>query len=244
MRLKLLYRCINYYGFSFGTVLFFKISSQRLSNIKLPNYRHPFSLRKDTTDLQMFYQVYFSQCYDLKLPFTPQLIVDAGANIGLASIFFAEKYPDCRIVSIEPESKNFEHLVKNCQPYQVIIPHRAALFNSISTLVVNDIGLGESGFVVSDEGGGEEVQAITIEKIKNDHDVNLIDILKIDIEGSEKNLFMSDYEAWLPKVRCLIIELHDDIKPGSSQVFFRAISQFNFRLTLGGENLIFINNDL
>jgi hypothetical protein len=70
------------------------------------------------------------------------------------------------------------------------------------------------------------------------HQCEKIDILKIDIEGSEKELFESDYETWLPKVTTLIIELHDRMREGSSLSFFRALTKYNFRLAVKGENLI------
>lgn len=42
----------------------------------------------------------------------PRVIVDAGANIGLASLFFANKYADAKIIAIEPEEHNFKILKK------------------------------------------------------------------------------------------------------------------------------------
>ena len=87
-----------------------------------------------------------------------------------------------------------------------------------------------------------------IERIEKDADVLMkkfnisqIDVLKIDIEGSEKELFESDYEEWLPNTRMLIIELHDGFRKGASKSFFNAISKYNFHMMKNDENLIFYN---
>ena len=71
--------------------------------------------------------------------------------------------------------------------------------------------------------------------------VNIIDILKIDIERSEKKIFAdSNVHNWLNKVKVLIIELHDRYKKGGSYYFFKAISKYYWHFTFRGENLIFI----
>ena len=66
-----------------------------------------------------------------------------------------------------------------------------------------------------------------------------IDILKLDVEGAEKEIFSSNYEDWLPKTKVLIIELHDRMRKGCSKVVFSAISEYNFSLDISGENLVF-----
>ena len=71
-----------------------------------------------------------------------------------------------------------------------------------------------------------------------------IDILKIDIEGSEKEVFQHGYADWLPKIKVLIIELHDRMVPGASAAVFSAINQYDFSVDIKGENLVFTNNRL
>jgi hypothetical protein len=70
-------------------------------------------------------------------------------------------------------------------------------------------------------------------------------ILKIDIEGGEKELFSGDV-GWLDRIPLLIIELHDWLLPGeaNSQNFLRAISSFNFDFVYLRENVFCFNNVL
>ena len=64
------------------------------------------------------------------------------------------------------------------------------------------------------------------------------------MEGSEKELFSTNYQAWLPRVRMLLVEVHDWMQMGSSAAVFRATSQYNFSFEMNHENLIFTNQDL
>jgi FkbM family methyltransferase len=183
------------------------------------------------------------------LDFYPETIIDAGANIGLAAVYFANKYPKSTIVSIEPETTNFNVLQKNVQHYPSVHPLNKALSNKKEVLRVEDVGLGHWGFMTSSIPESEtnvvnSIESTTLSEIMTQFKFDHLDIVKIDIEGYEKELFESDYEDWVPKTRCLIIELHDRMKMGCSTSFFSCISKYNFSFSMQGENLIFINNDL
>jgi hypothetical protein len=65
-----------------------------------------------------------------------------------------------------------------------------------------------------------------------------IDILKLDIEGAEQDLFASNY-SWLARVNIVIIELHEKLIPNSSAAFYSAASDFTY-LGISGENAIFV----
>jgi len=70
-----------------------------------------------------------------------------------------------------------------------------------------------------------------------------IDILKLDIEGAEKNVFEKNFEKWLPKVKILIIEFHDRMIEGCSSTALKALSYYNFCSESKGENTIFYNQE-
>lgn len=81
------------------------------------------------------------------------------------------------------------------------------------------------------------VKAVSIKDIMEQYSFDRIDILKIDIEGAEIELFKNNYDDWLPSVRVLIIELHDRMRKGCSKTFFDALSKYNFSTEIKGENL-------
>jgi hypothetical protein len=82
-----------------------------------------------------------------------------------------------------------------------------------------------------------------MDDIINRYNIQTIDILKIDIEGAEKELFTYNYESWLPKVRCIVIELHDTFRPGCATAFFKAISSREFDIFCKGEDIIITFTD-
>jgi FkbM family methyltransferase len=60
------------------------------------------------------------------------------------------------------------------------------------------------------------VEASTLDKILSDHKIDVVDILKIDIEGAEKEVFENS-AAWIDRVGVIVIELHDSFKAGSGK---------------------------
>lgn len=70
----------------------------------------------------MVFEQFFSlRIYDIELEVTPNVIVDCGTNIGFSSIHFANKCPNARIITIEPERSNYNMLRRNIHDYHNII---------------------------------------------------------------------------------------------------------------------------
>ena len=234
------------YGFA-GLIIYLKIKFLRAKKLSIPTIKSLINLRPQTSDREVFDQVFRDREYDLKLPFIPKIIVDGGANIGLTSVFFANKYPEAKIISIEPEDSNYRAMVKNVASYMCIVPIRAAIWNEPGQLEIMDVGTGEWGFMVAEaQSSGVrtgQIDTITMNEILTDLHLSHIDILKIDIEGAEKELFSANFDSWLPKVRCIIMEIHDNLKEGTSKTVFKALNQYNFSFTLEKGSLVFINED-
>jgi FkbM family methyltransferase len=202
--------------------------------------RNPVYIRMRTTDVSVYHEVLICGQYAIDLPFSPKIIVDAGANIGMASLYFATKYPQARIIAIEPETSNFAMLAQNVGAYPNILPIHAALWSRDGEIGVNTPGSFESplskvGFVVR-EGQGVPVRAITVRTLMRETGIQCIDILKVDIEGAEKEVFETC--DWMDTINCLMIELHDRLRPGSSAAV-DAVSE-GFLLSKHGETTVYI----
>lgn len=238
-----LYWLIKNYGLAHALRLYLQLSHRE--HIRVPGVKHHIHLRKNTTDHLAFEQVFITKEYDFEPGCDPSVIVDAGSNIGLGTVYFANRYPGARVISIEPEPNNFHMLKKNTNFYSNVTAVKAAVWNEDTELNIYDEGKGEWAFTVHREKAGTvgKVMALSIPKLMATYDLPYIDILKIDIEGAEKELFTSNYESWLPKVRVLVIELHDHYKPGTSRQFFETISKYQFSFHATEDRLLLRNEN-
>lgn len=179
--------------------------------------------------------------------FNPKLILDCGGNIGCAAVYFANKYPEAQIYSIEPQINNFKILQYNTFFYDKIHPINSALWDKETFIRVEDKGYGVAGYMTTEaaEGEPDTFKTVTVSKLLADSGFDEIDLLKIDIEGAEKEVFSApDVDDWLAKVKILVIELHDRMKFGCSYEFFKAMSKYHWFFHLNGENLIFFRESL
>ena len=200
---------------------------------------HEVHLRIDTSDFCATRDVlvFKSKSYDPVIPrFNPRTIVDAGANIGMASILFALEYPTARIIAIEPEPANFAALVRNTAPYKMITPIQAALWREEGEVTLGASAAHPKGAFRIVENGPQRVRAITIDTVMREAGIDSIDFLKIDIEGAEIEVFESC--PWIKKVQVIAIELHDRVRPGCSSVVKGAAS--DLRCDPRGEVTFFV----
>jgi len=234
--IKSLRMYLSILGFSgmLSTIIAKVTKSTVLFELDRQDCKYPFRLRLPSSDVPTYEQVFINQEYDFLVETQPEVIVDAGANIGLASIYFANKYPSARIIAIEPEHSNFEILKENIAHYTNIVPIQAALWNKNEEINLVDPGLGKWGFMTEMKNSLESLQgntchtvaAMTIDKIMKDFNIEKIDILKIDIEGAEKEVF-NDTSSWIEKVDSLIVELHERMKAGCNRSFYCGSNGFD-----------------
>lgn len=211
----------NYYGALgirglLAISLFRLVGMPRIITAHPHGVKHPVYLRIRTSDLAVYHHVLLEGEYQVELPFSPQTIVDAGANCGLTSVYYANQYPDAQIISVEPEESNYKALVRNVLPYRNVLPVRAALWNRTGEVTTVDVG-GDWECQVRE---GTGCPAITMSTLMAEVGIDSIDLLKVDVEGAEKEIF-SECE-WMGRVRVLAIELHDRLKPGCRDTVERA----------------------
>ena len=213
------------------------------SSVKIPAMRASFRLRPNTSDAQTFRQVFLEEQYRTDWDLHPKVIVDAGANIGCASVYFAMCYPEAKIIALEPELTNFDLLCTNCRPYPNIHPIRAALWSKDSHVNVANPSAAHFEFRVEETNAESAIPAMSMGQILELPEVASslnnarLDLLKIDIEGAEREVFSAADLAWLERVEIIMIELHDRRSPGSSLAFYRAITAHNFEQATMGETI-------
>jgi FkbM family methyltransferase len=236
-------RKINHYYSVLGVpgvlyFLFAKLAGTRpLFKKALTGIRHPVYFRIGTTDLSVLRQVFVERQYDFRLPTSPKLIVDAGANIGLSAVFFANRYPSAAIVAIEPENSNLRVLKVNVAPYPQIKTMEAALWRENREISLFDSGQGNDSFQISeasefDSSCKGRVTGVTVDAIMRRMGMDFIDLLKIDIEGAEKEVF-ENCSQWIDNVGVIMAELHDHLRAGCGRSFSEATKAFSAEFTRG-----------
>jgi FkbM family methyltransferase len=170
----------------------------------------------------------------------PRIIIDAGANIGASTIYFARRFPSAYVIAIEPELENFRLLERNLCGYPNVKLINAALWGSKETRSIVSRATGSVGFtIVETEANrvqtGQEIKCITMTDLMGDLPNDCVDLLKMDIEGAEKNV-LENSQAWIDRVRVLTAELHDRIVFGCTRAFYLATKDYS-RFDQQGEKI-------
>jgi FkbM family methyltransferase len=247
-RLAHLYACCSKFSGRLGVpkgmrLLIASIAGKKELSVQLPDLLHPLIIRPRTSDRFVFEQIFIDEDYDIPIPTSPRFIVDAGANVGFASIYFANKYPGVKIIALEPAPENFALLLRNTCHYPGIIPLQAALWWKSEPLRLSrqrDSWACRVEALAENE--TDAIPGITMVDLLRRFNQSSIDILKMDIEGAEYEVFTDDYLPWLVSTGALIVELHDRFRPGCSSALGRATRNLDFRLSKRGENTILMNN--
>ena len=245
---KLMVKRINYYKgiykrFGFQAILFLiesKFLRHRLSKRRLKGILHPIDLSNYTADVTTLFQIMFNNEYGIADKIDPSSIIDCGANIGLSAVWFANTFPNARIIAIEPDVNNFVYLQKNAKNYPNITCLNKAVWAYETSVSIIDKGTGNWSFQTQESKikTKDDTIAISIPKVMDEFKIDYIDILKIDIEGAEKELFSKNYESWISNIGVIAIELHDNIDENISSLFYNAISKRTHKKYNNGENLI------
>ena len=233
-------------GVRIAQKLFPKHRSSENISFSVPEVKYPVHVRLGTSDVWNFLENFLHIPFPLPKNLNPKLIIDAGANAGYASTTFLNKYPQAKVIAIEPEASNVEQLTKNCAPYQNFQCIQSAIWKSNGAVKIMNPEAGKTEFRIAEASTNETgaMKAITIEQILTDSGFDRIGILKLDIEGSEKELFEDNYKKWLDNVDVLIIELHDRFKQGCALAFYSAIEKYKFKQHSKGDNLVYVRKDL
>ena len=223
---------------------------------KFPSGISIISRKFPSSDLSVFYQVFKYKQYqpiiDLirkYLSLKEDLVIfDIGGNIGCTGVFFKNEFPGSRIIILEPEISNFKLLQKNLalNKFGNVVALRAGLWTSEAYL---EIGKDfrdkkEWAYYVKEVFRPTDLKGITISRLMEEYKFKYIDLLKIDIEGTERFIFDNEKQAsfFLTKTRFIAMEIHDEF--GSREKIKKCIVNNGFKLFEYGELTIGYNNFL
>ena len=174
------------------------------------------------------------------------LIIDCGGNIGLTTQYLLNLYPEAKVLLIEPSIENITLAKKNNGYSDSVDYYTAAIGYSDGYGNITDPGLGNNGYrVITDIDG--DTRIISIPTLISYYSINefIPFIIKIDIEGFEKELF--DGQAyWINTFDLIMIELHDWLIPNNanSNGFLKNISQYNRDFLFKNDIVFSFKNDI
>lgn len=153
-------------------------------------------------------------------PFLPlekkdTLCLDIGGNIGLTSLHFSRYFE--RVITLEPFSKHFDCLTRNLASNNItnVTPIKKAIYirdekqmpfggpKGNRTMMSLHMATWENGQPE------EMVESITLEKLFEEQKIKRVDLLKLDIEGTETELVSSGtFRKVASKIDCIVGETH------------------------------------
>lgn len=221
----------------------FQVKSSIFSTlIEIPELQ--IKLRKNSSDIEVFYQVWTQEEYlepiniikkNITISEQP-IIFDIGANIGLSALYFNQKFPNASIYAFEPFESNRNQISK-----QFTVSPKA-LWKSDSNLKTSmEFRDGKEWSVQVQEDTKGNIAGARLLSLLKEYSIEVIDILKMDIEGSEYPVFLEDptiTEA-LTHVKSIVIEIHDDA--GNRNDLYTKLKECNFINYPLGELDVFIN---
>jgi FkbM family methyltransferase len=157
----------------------------------------------------------------------PTRILDLGAHIGAATLFFCVQYPNALITSYEPDPDNFLLLKKNLSTLSNVTCVNAAVAATSGSVSLHKHKGGSTRGTLSidpDSIGEITVPAVLFEEVVEDG----ADMVKFDVEGAEYNLFAAAPKAVLQKVKVYVGEFHDALSGKTPKEFEELFPGFSF----------------
>ncbi|MCJ8278178.1 MAG: FkbM family methyltransferase [Bdellovibrionales bacterium] len=181
-------------------------------------------------DLVTIWVIFFRDEYPI--PREAKVIIDAGANIGSFSLLAVQNNPS-KLFAIEPFPETFAQLESNIKLNgleQKVTLKKMALAEEtgMRRMDLTEAPSQSRGLIQDDdERPGVEVQIQTLKDFMADNNLENVDLLKIDIEGGEHDVFHSSDNETLQKIKHIAMEYHPN-RPKKD--LFEKIVSAQFRL--------------
>lgn len=155
----------------------------------------------------MHREIFLRQMYKFPTRNESPLIIDAGANIGIATIFFKTLYPKAKVIAFEPDTAIYDILVKNVLAFKLsdVQCVNKGLWNKSGFVSFNHEGA-DSGRISGFSSVADNGSTIEVESLRQYLQVP-VDFLKVDIEGAEVEV-LDNVKDLLGNVRTIFVEYH------------------------------------
>lgn len=183
-------------------------------------------------------EVFIEETYGPKLSREDPIIIDCGANCGFATAFFKILHPKATIVAIEPSPSTFKQLehnarANNWQQVQLIQAACGYQRDFVDLIESNFSSLISSSNPLRSCGSPVKVPVIEVSKLITQFE--RIDLLKLDVEGAEHDVFKNLVETkCFLSIDRLAIEYHHRMGESSCHLgdFLQVLENFGFTYSL------------
>lgn len=211
--------------------------------------RHPVVVRMNgSSDTDVFNQIFLygdvDFARDLPSHAAPKTILDLGANVGYVSAYLLNHFPDATLIAVEPDPANAAACEVNLRPYgeraQVL---RGAVWTQTAELVVSRGTFGDGREWATEvreakPGESPDVTAWSMDALLDLLPKQRVDLMKIDIEGSELAIFSAAQESWLDRVSNICIEIHGS---DAYSAVVNALRHYTYQHARSGEYDLFLD---
>jgi FkbM family methyltransferase len=205
--------------------------------------------KSPSSDVFVFFQVFISQGYEPLHEFLssnaiePRTAIDAGANVGYFTLWLTALYPEARVLCVEPVRSNYQQLLRNLAQGQVRTETvQSALWVNQDILQLENPSAEEWSYSLTTaiRPEYEECRGVTLSDLRMR--LGRVDLLKLDIEGSEARLFKdSDFLNELRGIKVLAMEIHGE--SDNREWIESALTELGFEFCRAGELTMAINRN-
>jgi FkbM family methyltransferase len=176
--------------------------------------------RPGTTDPLVLQQVLLKTGrkaeYYLPPLFRPQVILDIGSNIGASILYFRDRFPKAKIIGFEPHPETFSVLQKNVEglPSVSVLNCGLGAANSRVSVPSEMINFGAFSTKGRQRSQSQERKMVDcdirrLDDVLPELGIDQIDLIKIDCEGAEADVFAGLSSQILERCQWIVGELHD-----------------------------------
>lgn len=177
-----------------------------------------------------------------------QIIVDCGGHIGTFTLYVRNLYPRTKIFTFEPVEAN-----------RKLFNNNMSLNNMAEVTLIPKALYGESGKYFIDLSGKQfdavslqsqrpnhenfiEIEAISFSQFLNNYQISFVDLLKLDVEGSEYNIFQHSMLDLTKSVKRLIMEYHPAGDKDSRDQILKHFEEYGWELIYETKNILGFKN--
>jgi FkbM family methyltransferase len=187
--------------------------------------------------LFIYNEIFVKQIYEFQADTENPYIIDAGANIGMSTIYFKQLYPHAEIVAFEPDQSIAKYLYQNIASFGLtnVTVVEKALWNEETVLRFFSEGAdGGRVATATDQSNIIEIPTTRLRKYLN----RVVDLLKIDIEGAELTV-LEDCKDLLHHVKHLFVEYHSFAgQPQQLAKLIQLLEEAGFRLYISTPGIV------